>query len=44
LPTFEHTDDVYEARWFSLDNLQEVPLAKNVVEVLEIARERLANS
>lgn len=44
LPSFDHTDDVYEARWFSLDNLHQVPLAKNVVEVVGIARERLANS
>jgi 8-oxo-dGTP pyrophosphatase MutT (NUDIX family) len=44
LPYFDHTDDVYEARWFSLDNLHQVPLAKNVIEVVGIARERLANS
>ncbi len=44
LPSLDHTDDVFEARWISLDNLQQVPLAKNVVEVVGLAQQRLANS
>lgn len=41
LPSFEHTDDVYEARWFPLAEMGVVPLAKNVVEVVGLALDRL---
>ncbi|HEY9679499.1 MAG TPA: NUDIX domain-containing protein [Drouetiella sp.] len=37
LPLINHTDDVYAAKWFALDKLDEVPLAKNVVEVVSLA-------
>jgi 8-oxo-dGTP pyrophosphatase MutT (NUDIX family) len=45
LPEVLDTGEVISARWVPLDRFkEEVPLAKNVLEVIGIAIERLANS
>lgn len=37
LPSINHTDDVLSAQWFALAELNQVPLAKNVIEVVALA-------
>jgi 8-oxo-dGTP pyrophosphatase MutT (NUDIX family) len=38
LPKVAHSDEeVFSARWFALDSYKEVPLAKNVLEVVALA-------
>lgn len=42
LPDLVPNDEVHGVCWQSLDRLSDKPLAKNVIEVVGMARERLA--
>lgn len=42
LPPLIHTDEVHGARWFALSDLTTISLAKNVPEIIEVARRRSA--
>ncbi len=37
LPIVAYSQEVFSARWFALDKFKEVPLAKNVLEVVALA-------
>jgi 8-oxo-dGTP pyrophosphatase MutT (NUDIX family) len=41
LPKIIADKEVYEARWVDLQNLSKLPLAKNVVEIVALAKSRL---
>lgn len=41
MPALCHSPEVKESRWFKLSELDSVPLAKNVIEAVELIRDRL---
>jgi hypothetical protein len=41
LPVVVTTDEVHDAGWFALSDLKQIPLAKNVIEVIALARRKL---
>ena len=41
LPAIRHTDEVHEARWVRLDEIERWHLASNVLEVVELAKAKL---
>lgn len=41
LPEIISNEEVHEARWIALHNLNEIPLANNVMEIVSLAQSRL---
>ena len=41
LPEIISNEEIHEARWVELDNLSDIPLANNVIEMVNLAKFRL---